>query len=413
MRVAPATMLLLARGSFGASLLFDPPSIAGTTGFPSDFQGIGGEQSQLLLGKNGDDGGWRGSTDGGKTWSKALSGQQQDIRGDAPGQHAVVAAGPGVLHNMGNMTAVDDKDAGYTHFGSSFVQAYQVEGGVFSTRSQPRHVEFRGLPDPVTCGNSKHLFGCPFRTDGIGHVGLPDGSLVMSVVVYWGGAHASSNRTVRETATSVVAFRSRDGYSWGYAGTILDAASLPQSEEGPNQNDLVLLADNRTLMCVMRVDSGEGPTMRYAPLVRSFSTDWGATWAEPEMFGAGFATGHPRLARMADGQVLLSANQPTPTDRDLLLYWNRAGDGRRWEPHSVSYVRSSHARVMITLAPGAGVLLGFGFHISRLYCKSYQDLSVNKIYALNLRFEGIHCGPGSSSGTTPSNPTRLCALPPP
>ena len=38
---------------------------------------------------------------------------------------------------------------------------------------------------------------------------------------------------------------------------------------------LVLLADNRTLMCVMRVDSGEGPTGRYAPVVRSFSTDAG------------------------------------------------------------------------------------------------------------------------------------------
>ena len=51
----------------------------------------------------------------------------------------------------------------------------------------------------------------------------------------------------------------------------------------------------------------------------------------------GFATGHPRLARMADGQVLLSANQLAATDRDLLLYWNAAGDGKSWEPHSVSY----------------------------------------------------------------------------
>lgn len=53
------------------------------------------------------------------------------------------------------------------------------------------------------------------------------------------------------------------------------SAGVPASEEGPNQNDIVLLADNRTLMCVMRVDSGEGPTMRFSPLVRSFSTDKG------------------------------------------------------------------------------------------------------------------------------------------
>ena len=155
--------------------------------------------------------------------------------------------------------------------------------------------------------------------------------MVMSIIVYWDGAHASPNATVRETATSVTAFRSRDGYSWEFAGTILDAAGLPESEEGPNQNDLVLLRDNRTLMCVLRVDSGEGPSMRYEPLMRSFSTDMGAQWSAPETFGAGFATGHPRLTRMADGQILLSASQLSPTDRDLLLYRNAAGDGRSWE----------------------------------------------------------------------------------
>ena len=29
--------------------------------------------------------------------------------------------------------------------------------------------------------------------------------------------------------------------------------------------------------------------------------------------------------------------EPSPTDRDLLLYWNQAGDGRSWQPHSVSF----------------------------------------------------------------------------
>ena len=236
MSAALMLCLLPAPVSAAAALLFEPPSVAGTTGFPSDFQGFG-EQSQNVLGKNGDDG-WRGSTDGGKTWAVVFGGgsRQRGIEGDAPGQHAVVADGPGVLHNMGNATVVRDLDAGYKSFSSSFVQQYRVQGGVFSTRRQPRHVKFQGLPDPVTCGNTKHLFGCPFRTSGIGHVTLPsDGSLVMSVIVYWAGAHASLNATVRETATSVTAFRSRDGYSWVYAGTILDAAGLPESEEGPNQ----------------------------------------------------------------------------------------------------------------------------------------------------------------------------------
>jgi hypothetical protein len=223
-------------GAAGAgTMLFESPSVAGTTGFPSDFQGFG-EQSQNVLGKNGDDG-WRGSVDGGATWKIVLGDASGGhIQGDAPGQHAVVAAGPGTLHNMGNATVVSDLDAGYKSFSSNFVQQYHVQGGGFFTRKQLANVTFQGLPDPVTCGNTQHLFGCPFRTSGIGHVALPsDKSLVMSTIVYWAGTHASPNATVRETATSVIAFRSRDGYSWNYTGTILDAAGVPESEEGPNQ----------------------------------------------------------------------------------------------------------------------------------------------------------------------------------
>ena len=204
LRSAAAAVRSRSSPSLGAatnsnSILFEAPSIAGTTGFPSDFQGFG-EQSQRVLGKNGDDG-WRGSTDGGRSWRAVVL---PAVRGDSPGQHAVVSAGPGMLHNMGNVTAVDDRGADYTSFRSSFVQVFEAEdGGGFSTRPQPRHVRFQGLPNPVTCGNSEHLFGCPFRTDGIGHVRLPDGSLLMSAVVYWAGAHASPNETVRATAMSV------------------------------------------------------------------------------------------------------------------------------------------------------------------------------------------------------------------
>ena len=60
-RVLVAALLLGAAGvgaSAGGSLLFDPPSVAGTTGFPSDYQGLG--RGPYVLGRNGDDG-WRGS----------------------------------------------------------------------------------------------------------------------------------------------------------------------------------------------------------------------------------------------------------------------------------------------------------------------------------------------------------------
>ena len=231
-RVCSVLTVFLLLGDALASILFEPPTIAGTTGFPSDFQGLG---NGYVLGKNGADG-WMGSIDGGKNWSPVLVGEH-DIQGDAPGQHAVVEASPGILHNMGNLTAVADRDAGYTSFNSSFVQVYKGQGGLFSSYSLGKQVKFQGLPSPVTCGNTKHLFGCPFRTDGIGHVKLADGSFVMSIVVYWSGSHASPNTNVSQTATSVVAFRSLDGFIWNYVGTILDAAGVPESEKGPNQND--------------------------------------------------------------------------------------------------------------------------------------------------------------------------------
>jgi hypothetical protein len=39
-------------------------------------------------------------------------------------------------------------------------------------------------------------------------------------------------------------------------GTVARAAHFPTSGEGPNENDVVLLADGRTLMVVFRIDDG-------------------------------------------------------------------------------------------------------------------------------------------------------------
>ena len=71
--------------------------------------------------------------------------------------------------------------------------------------------------------------------------------------------------------------------------------------------------------------------MRYSPLVRSFSSDGGKTWSKPESFGEGFVTGHPRLLKLAAGQLILVGNQVKDTNRDLYMYINEAGDGRSWE----------------------------------------------------------------------------------
>ena len=57
----------------------------------------------------------------------------------------------------------------------------------FAASSRPTPVIFQGLPQPATCADPKRpgLFGCPFRTGGGGLVRLADGTLVMSVIVFW------------------------------------------------------------------------------------------------------------------------------------------------------------------------------------------------------------------------------------
>jgi hypothetical protein len=50
-------------------------------------------------------------------------------------------------------------------------------------------------------------------------------------------------------------------------------------QEGPNECDVVLLKDQKTLWAVMRVDGGDGtPSHRTLPFLASTSTDSGVSW---------------------------------------------------------------------------------------------------------------------------------------
>ena len=69
---------------------------------------------------------------------------------------------------------------------------------------------------------------------------------------YWGGNGPY--------ATSVVAYRSTDGGSnWQFASIIANASAFPASQEGPNENDLAVLSDGKTIIAVIRMDAGDGP----------------------------------------------------------------------------------------------------------------------------------------------------------
>lgn len=74
---------------------------------------------------------------------------------------------------------------------------------------------------------------------------------------------------------SVVAYRTDNGgKTWSMVGEVankqsLIAAGFP-SEEGPNENDVVMLADGKTLLCVFRRDGGDGvPGHTHVPYVHT------------------------------------------------------------------------------------------------------------------------------------------------
>eukprot|EP01046_Picozoa_sp_COSAG06_P002559 COSAG06_NODE_91_length_24730_cov_26.482603_17_plen_84_part_00 len=59
---------------------------------------------------------------------------------------------------------------------------------------------------------------------------------------------------------------------------LIDLHVIRIYQEGPNECDVVLLKDQKTLWAVMRVDGGDGtPSHRTLPFLASTSTD-GVSW---------------------------------------------------------------------------------------------------------------------------------------
>ena len=158
----------------------------------------------------------------------------------------------------------------------------------------------------------------------------------MSIILDWG----------------IVAYGSSDGgFAWEYVGTILDATSAPDSEEGPNENDLALLSDG-SIICVIRLDAGDGrkalPPDHVAhhmlQYVKTISRDNGKTWSKAadlvDTRGAMMGCARPRLLGLSGGGVVLSGGRLNKTNHENYLWVNAAGDGMAWEAISISYVHN-------------------------------------------------------------------------
>ena len=313
--------------------------------FITGFQAL---TEHYILGKGKDS--WYGSTDAGGSWNKIFVGESNKIRNDV----TAVVIQNGVAHNFGSIPKVNDgsKLDHFFSFNSSFTTFFLYDEPTkqfkFSLKSQS--ILFTGIPAPgATCGNLKMAYGCPFRTGGRGMVEFVENGknvFVQSIIVYMDGEkYANPRPELKDYATTVVAFRSRDGgFTWKYAGVILAASAVPHSEEGPNENDLVVLKDGKTILSVIRLDAGDGYlTHRYAPYVTVKSTDGGFTWSKPTELPNTVGCARPRLLLLGS-TLVLSGGRLSPTNRDILIWTDENGDGKQWRQQSVSYIHNELAK---------------------------------------------------------------------
>jgi hypothetical protein len=151
---------------------------------------------------------------------------------------------------------------------------------------------------------------------------------------------------------SVVSYVSTDnGFTFEYRGVVANKASLNDqagySGEGPNENAVALLPDNKTLLCIMRRDSAEGMQgwngslpFHSTPPESSFaigrSTDRGKSWqlslAPPFMLSC-----RPRAVTLNHfGMVIVSGGRPP------LSVW-ATRDGKAWTAFDIP---SEHNRLV-------------------------------------------------------------------
>jgi hypothetical protein len=253
----------------------------------------------------------------------------------------------GIIHDYGAIDESLNKSAFYTSFHSktTFFLDYDSHLKVFRYFTASKEISFDGIPSPgVSCGtrNQFYQYSCPFYIFNGGIIELREDTAenvkVQSVTVYLDGKRYANPRPIlKNISSSVLSFRSIDGgYSWKYAGVILAASMIPESEEGPNENDLVLLSDGVTILCVIRQDAGDGVYRRYAPYVSTRSHDGGFNWEVYSELPYGVGSARPRLLSFGS-TIILSGGRPSRTSEEIMLWINKAGDGIIWDPISVSY----------------------------------------------------------------------------
>jgi len=265
---------------------------------------------------------WAFTSDGGATWRSvegAIVSEPPSARKptgiDSDGWAAIAdmqlpperAGAP--LRTLGGGDAKLLRDGTYSRWTLNGRREFALSpgGGGGFTMSEPdaRNTTFSGIPFP---GASFRGYGSGERNFGIAR--MADGRYVMQTAVIWNGLE---ERFKPHAPFSVLAFVSADTYDWQYAATVANWSALGTPKlAGPNESDLALLSDNKTLMSVSRMDGDGGcgtpSSTTYRYYHAAFSTDNSASWSAPKPIeGAGCVL--PRLHTLPGGPLVLTGGR--------------------------------------------------------------------------------------------------------
>lgn len=208
-------------------------------------------------------------------------------------------------------TVVADASRQYTDWGLS---PEGVPAAVTAVGRKGPNV-WRGLPKEsallcTSCGGGQQL---------------PDGTYVYLVVVQFGPIWQTQpvvDKSKRAACcnNSVASFTSPDGLEWTYTATVGLYDETRIYQEGPNECDVVLLKDKKTLWAAMRTDGGDGvPSHRTLPFLSSTSTDGGKSVSDAFSFclDEAHTTGTtpcvlPRLSHCAEFAAVVQSDAIAP-----------------------------------------------------------------------------------------------------
>jgi hypothetical protein len=261
-------------------------------------------------------------------------------------------------HTWGGIDVKPTRRTPRSYSGANVTRTFAIDPttGRFTMGSVDRRVTISGLPHDLN-----HSFPVTGMSPGLpcfygGPIRRADGSLLATLGLYWAGEPTTPSPDGPILKMSVVAIESSDGFSWRFLSIVANATSGQNSSVfGPNENDISLQGDRKTILCVLRMD-GDGPCDSgskkanggtggdYRYFASSVSSDNGLTWSLPEPI-AGAGCVRPKLLSLgANAPLLMSGGRLcVENTTDISLWVNPSGTvgaqqrGDVWTKHSISY----------------------------------------------------------------------------